>query len=116
MQKVKIGVCSSIALGNRRARPAEIFTDLGAVYKTPGRLSRRSEFTKCHASASHLGLSSPRLLYRGENLTPVRDLATVSCKRKMTARFSVKSVCRYTGTGSVCVMFGILSLTCILSA
>ena len=31
MQKVKIGVCSSIALGNRRARPAEIFTDLGAV-------------------------------------------------------------------------------------
>ena len=44
--------------------------------------------TKCHA-----GVSSPRLLYQGENLTPVRNLATVSCKRETTTRFGVKSVC-----------------------
>ena len=48
--------------------------------------------TKCHAGASHPGVSSPRLLYRGENFTPVRNLATVSCKRE--TRFGVKSVCR----------------------
>ena len=54
MQKVKIGVCSSIALGNRRARPAEIFTDLGAVYMTLVRLSRRSEFTPVPLMALHL--------------------------------------------------------------
>ena len=70
---------------------------------TPGRLSPRSEFipvsshglyiclhdttTKCHAGASHPGVSSPRLLYRGENVTPVRNLATVSCKREKTTRF-----------------------------
>ena len=34
--------------------------------------------TKCHAGASHPGVSSPRLLYRGENYTPVRNFATVS--------------------------------------
>ena len=50
--------------------------------------------TKCHAGASHPGLSSPQLLYRGENFTPVRNLATVSCKRETTTRFGVKSVCR----------------------
>ena len=50
--------------------------------------------TKCHAGASHPGVSSPRLLYRGENFTPVRNLATVSCKRETTTRFGVKSVCR----------------------
>ena len=50
--------------------------------------------TKCHASASHPGVSSPRFLYRGENFTPVRNLATVSCKRETTTRFGVKSVCR----------------------
>ena len=33
--------------------------------------------TKCHASAS-----SPRLLYRGENFTPVRNLATVYVNAK----------------------------------
>ena len=49
---------------------------------------------KCHAGASHPGVSSPRLLYRGENFTPVRNLATVSCKRETTTRFGVKSVCR----------------------
>ena len=38
--------------------------------------------TKCHAGASHPGVSSPRLLYRGENFTPARNLATESCKRE----------------------------------
>ena len=47
---------------------------------------------KCHARASHPCVSSPRLLYRGENFTPVRNLATVSCKRE--THFGVKSVCR----------------------
>ena len=76
---------------------------------TPGRLSRLHEFTpvpshssifvqfttKCHASASHPGVSSPPLLYRGENFTPGRNLATASCKRETTTRFGVKSVCRF---------------------
>ena len=35
--------------------------------------------TKFHASASHPGVSSARLLYRSENFTPVRNFATVSC-------------------------------------
>ena len=70
--------------------------------------------TKCHAGASHPGVSSPRLLYRGENFVPVRKLATVSCKRETTTRFGVKSV--YPGTGSAFVMFAILDLTCTLSA
>ena len=47
--------------------------------------------TKCHAGASHPGVSSTRFLYRGENFTPVRNLATVSCKRETTTRFGVKS-------------------------
>ena len=50
--------------------------------------------TKCHAGASHPGVSLLRFLYRGENFTPVRNLATVSCKRETTNRFGVKSVCR----------------------
>ena len=70
--------------------------------------------TKCHAGASHPGVSSPRLLYRGENFTPVRNLATVSSKRETTTRFGVNSVCRWPGTGSACVMFAILNRTCIL--
>ena len=65
---------------------------------------------KCHAGASHPGVSSPRLLHRGENCTPVRNLATASRKREMTTRFRVKSVCWLTGTGSACVMFVILNL------
>ena len=44
----------------------------------------------------HSGVSSPRFLYRGENFTPGRNLATVSCKRVTTTRFGVKSVCRQT--------------------
>ena len=50
--------------------------------------------TKCRAGASHPGVSSPRFLYRGENFTLVRNLASVSCKRETTTRFGVKSVCR----------------------
>ena len=50
--------------------------------------------TKCYAGASHPCMSSLRLLYRGENLTPVQKLAVVSCKRKTTTCFSVKLVCR----------------------
>ena len=70
--------------------------------------------TKCYAGASHPGVSSPRLLYRGENFAPERKLATVSCKNKTNTRFGVKSVCRWTGTGSACVMFAILNHTYIL--
>ena len=43
--------------------------------------------TKCHAGASHTGVSSPRLLYCRENFTPVRNFVTVSCKRETTTRF-----------------------------
>ena len=50
--------------------------------------------TKCHAGASHPSASSPRFLYRGKNFTPVRNFATVSCKRETTTRFGMKSVCR----------------------
>ena len=34
--------------------------------------------TKCHAGASHPGVRSPQLLYRGKNFTPLRNLATWS--------------------------------------
>ena len=71
--------------------------------------------TKPHAGASHPGVSSPRLLYRSENFTPVRNLATVSSKRETNTRFGVNSICRWPGTGSACVMFAILNRTCILS-
>ena len=49
--------------------------------------------TQCHAGASHSGVSSPRLLYQGENFTPVRNFVTVSCKHETTTHFGVKSVC-----------------------
>ena len=80
---------------------------------TAGRLSRLHEFTpvpshssifvqfttKCHAGASHAGasqagVSSPPLLYLGEDFTPGRNLATALCKRETTTRSGVKSVCR----------------------
>ena len=48
--------------------------------------------TKCYAGVSHPGVSSPRFSHRGENFTPVRNLATVSCKRETTTHFGVKSV------------------------
>ena len=52
--------------------------------------------------------------YRGENFTPVRNLATVSCKRETSTRVG-RLVCKWTGKGSACVMFAILNHTCILS-
>ena len=36
------------------------------------------------------GVSSLRLSHRGENFTPVRNSATVSCKHETTTRFGVK--------------------------
>ena len=60
--------------------------------------------TKCHAGASHPGVSSPQ------------NFATVSCKREMTTCFGVKSVCRWTGSaGTAYVMSAILNRTCTLS-
>ena len=76
---------------------------------TQGGLSPRSEFTpvpshgstiiclrdtttECHAGASPPGMSSPQFLHGGENITPVRNLTTVSCKCETTIRFGVKSV------------------------
>ena len=41
----------------------------------------------CQRESRHPGVSSARLLYRGENFTLVRNLATVSCKREMTANW-----------------------------
>ena len=77
--------------------------DTGATF-APGRVHSGSlswlniclhdNTTKCYAGASHPGVSSPRFSHRGENFTPVRNLATVSCKRETTSHFSVKSVCR----------------------
>ena len=97
---------------------------------TPGRLSLRSEFTPVpsHGSifvymiptqnvmpARVTPVTSSRFLYQGKNFTLVRNLTAVSCKHKKTTRFSVKSVCRWTGIGSACIMFAILNHTCILS-
>ena len=53
----------------------------------------------CHAGASLTGVSSPWLLYRSENFSPVRNFVTLLCKLKTTSRF------RWTGTGSTCVVF-----------
>ena len=41
----------------------------------------------CYAGASHPGVSLPRFSHRGENFTPVRNLATVSCKLETTTHF-----------------------------
>ena len=59
-------------------------------------------------NASHPGVSSPRLLYRSENFTPVRNFAPVSRKRET-------SVFRWARKGSACVMLAILNCKCILS-
>ena len=64
-----------------------------------------------HAGTSHSSVSSPRLLQHGENFTPVQNLPTVSSKRETTTCRGVKSVCRWTGTGSACLMFAILNHT-----
>ena len=62
--------------------------------------------TKCRAGSSHTGVSSPRLLHRSENFTPVRNFVTLLiCELETTPRFGVKSVCRSTGTCSTCVVF-----------
>ena len=39
-----------------------------------------------------------------QNFALIQHLAMVSCKRKMTTGFIVKSVCQWTGTVSACVM------------
>ena len=64
-----------------------------------------------HAGTSHSSVSSPRSLQHGENFTPVQNLPTVSSKRETTTCCGVKSVCRWTGTGSACLMFAILNHT-----
>ena len=66
-------------------------------------------------NASHPGVSSPRLLYRSENFTPVGNFAPVSRKRETCTRFGVKSVFRWARKGSACVMLAILNCKCILS-
>ena len=43
--------------------------------------------TKCHASASHTGTSSPRFLCRSEIFIPAQKFIPVSCKWCMTVRF-----------------------------
>ena len=96
---------------------------------TPGRLSSQASslqfplmallFTWYHHEmlCQHKSLRREfRFLYQGKNFSPVRNLATVSCKRETTTHFGVKSVCWQTGTGSTCVMFAILNHMCILSA
>ena len=89
---------------NRQTAPVRGFLhDTGATFAPErvhsGSLSRfyiclHDTTTKCYAGASHPGVSSPRFSHRGENFTPVRNLATVSCKRETTTHFGVKSVCR----------------------
>ena len=61
---------------------------------TLGRLSRRSEFTPAlsHGSTFVYMISSQNVM--PALVTPVRNLATVSCKRETTKRFGVKSVYR----------------------
>ena len=71
--------------------------------------------TKCHTGGSHSGVSSSQLLYQGENFTPVRNFATVSCKHETTTHFGLKLVCRWTGTGNACAIFAIFNRMCILS-
>ena len=104
--------------------------DLGAVYMTPGRLSRRSELTPVPSHGSTFVYMIPPQNIMPARVTPVEftpvvvpgrefhsgtKFHTVSCKREMTTRFGVKSVCRKTGTDSAWVMFVILNLTYILS-
>ena len=89
----------NVVLGSLR----ECLHDSGATF-APGRVHSGSlswlyiclhdTTTKCYAGASHPGVSLPRFSHRGENFTPVRNLATVSCKRETTSHFGVKPVCR----------------------
>ena len=66
---------------------------------TPGRLSPRSEFTPVPSHGSIFVYMIPPQnvmpvrvtpAYRGENFTPVRNLAKVSCERDTTSHFGVK--------------------------
>ena len=52
---------------------------------------------KCHSGMTHTDASSPRLLHRREDFIPVRNPATVSCKRRTTSRFGIKLTSRWTG-------------------
>ena len=118
--KMKISLC--VLIGTLSVR--RFLHDTGATF-APERIHSGSlswlyiclhdTTPKCYAGASHPGVSSPWFSHRAENFTPVRNLATVSCKRETITHFGVKSVCRWTGTGSACVMLAILNQTCILS-
>ena len=71
--------------------------------------------TKCHGGATHPGVSSPRLLYRGDN--PLRY--EISRRYHVNAKRPHVSVWNRsagkTGTDRACVTFAILNHTCILS-
>ena len=82
---------------------------------TPRRLPRRREFIRDPSHGSIFVYMIPPQNVGPALVSPVRNFATVSCKRETTTRFSVKSVCCQTGTGSVCAMFSILNHTCMLS-
>ena len=60
---------------------------------TPGRLSRRSEFTPVPSHGSTFVYMIPPQNVMPARVTPVRNLATVSCKRETSERFGVKSDC-----------------------
>ena len=96
---------------------------------TPGRLSRRRRFPPVRSHDSIFVYIIPPQNVMPARVTSAwvhpgcctgarisRNLATVSCKRKSTTRFGVKSVCRLTVTGGAFVIFAILNHTCILSA
>ena len=62
---------------------------------TPGRLSRRGEFTPVPSHGSTFVYMIPsQNVMPGRDFTPVRDFATVSCKPETTTRSGGKSVCR----------------------
>ena len=90
---------------------------------TPGRRSRRGEFTPVPSHGSVFVYMIPPQNIMPARVTPAefipvvvpgRNLVTVSCERETTTRFDVKSVCRQTGTGSARIMFAILKHMCIL--
>ena len=96
---------------------------------TPERLSRRRKFPPVPSHDYIFVYIIPPQNFMPARVTPAWvhpgcctgariswNLATVSCKRKSTTRFGVKSVCRLTVTGCAFVMFAILNHTCILSA
>ena len=100
----------------------------GSVYMTQRQLSRQGEFTPVPSCGSILTNFAymippqnampapvhPSCCTGAENFTPVQNFSTVSCKRKTTTSFGMKSVCQQTGMGSACIMFAILNHTCSL--